>query len=71
LNKGHFSPEGGGRVKKEWSLWKELEMRSLMLVNMLVPGSLDRRKMMKNLSMLPELCANSQRERETAFLSSA
>jgi hypothetical protein len=53
-------------VQKEWSLWKELEM-SLVLVSMLVLGALDREKMMGNLSMLPEVCANSKRKRETAF----
>jgi hypothetical protein len=55
------------KVQKEWSLWKELEM-SLVLVSMLAPGSLDREKMMGNLSMLPGVCANSRRKRETAFL---
>jgi hypothetical protein len=36
-------------------------------VERLVPGSPDRERMMRNLPMLPELCANSQWERETVF----
>jgi hypothetical protein len=46
---------------------------SLVLVSMLVPGALDRGKMMGDLPVLPEVCANSKRKREPAFrfLSSA
>jgi hypothetical protein len=73
VNKGCFPTEGRRRVRKEWSFSKEVEV-SLVLVSMLVPGALDRGKMMRNLPVLPEVCANSKRKREPVlrrFLGSA